>query len=92
MRLTPLEWGLRGPVTPRLGGNCWALPRLGEIGAKRRIINRPKTQNFGCRRSRKSHASTMTYSGQEEERAPSIYRAGSWSPEALTRVRRSKVS
>ena len=47
MRLTPLEWGLRAPITPRLGGNCWALPRLGEIGAKRRIINRPKTQNFG---------------------------------------------
>ena len=40
----------------------------------------------------KSHASTMTYSGQEEERAPSIYRAGSCRPEALTRVRRSKVS
>ena len=39
----------------------------------------------------KSHASTMTYSGQEEERAPSIYRTGPSSPEALTRVRRSKV-
>jgi hypothetical protein len=39
----------------------------------------------------KSHASTMTYSGQEEERAPSIYRAGPCSPEALARVRRSKV-
>jgi hypothetical protein len=23
MRLTPLEWGLRAPITPRLGGNCW---------------------------------------------------------------------
>jgi hypothetical protein len=34
MRLTPLEWGLRAPITPRLGGNCWALPCLGKIGAK----------------------------------------------------------
>jgi len=23
MRLTPLEWGLRAPITPRLGENCW---------------------------------------------------------------------
>ena len=23
MRLTPLAWGLRAPITPRLGGNCW---------------------------------------------------------------------
>ena len=38
---TPLEWGLRAPITPRLGGNCWALPRLGEIGADRRKTNRP---------------------------------------------------
>ena len=30
MRLTPLEWGLRAPITPRLGGNRWALPRLGK--------------------------------------------------------------
>ena len=30
MKLTPLEWELRAPITPRLGGNCWALPRLGE--------------------------------------------------------------
>ena len=30
MRLTPLEWGLRTPITPRLGGNRWALPRLGK--------------------------------------------------------------
>ena len=22
MRLTPLEWGLRAPITPRLGGNA----------------------------------------------------------------------
>ena len=28
MRLTPLEWGLRAPITPRLGGNRWALPRM----------------------------------------------------------------
>ena len=28
--VTPLEWGLRAPITTRLGGNCWALPRLGE--------------------------------------------------------------
>jgi hypothetical protein len=33
--------GLRAPITPRLGGNCWALPRLAETEAKRRIINRP---------------------------------------------------
>ena len=31
-----MEWGLRAPITPRLGGNCWALPRLGKIGAKRK--------------------------------------------------------
>ena len=30
MRLTPMEWGLRAPITPRLGGNPWALPRLGK--------------------------------------------------------------
>src|SRR6476660_6971583 len=30
MMLTPLEWGLRAPITPRLGGNRWALPRLGK--------------------------------------------------------------
>ena len=41
--------------------------------------------------SKKSHASTMTYSGREEERAPSIYRAGSCRPGALARVRRSKA-
>ncbi len=37
-----MEWGLRAPITPRLGGNCWALPRLGKIGAEQRKINRPK--------------------------------------------------
>jgi hypothetical protein len=42
MRLTPLEWGLRAPITPRLGGNRWALPRLGKIGAERRKINDTK--------------------------------------------------
>ena len=31
-----MEWGLRAPITPRLGGNCWALPRLGKIGAEQR--------------------------------------------------------
>jgi hypothetical protein len=25
-----MEWGLRAPITPRLGGNGWALPRLGK--------------------------------------------------------------
>jgi hypothetical protein len=34
--------GLRAPITPRLGGNDWALPRLGKIGANRRKRNRPK--------------------------------------------------
>jgi hypothetical protein len=29
-----MEWGLRAPITPRLGGNCWALPRFGKIGAE----------------------------------------------------------
>jgi hypothetical protein len=43
------------------------------------------------RRSRKAHASTMTYSGREEKGAPPIYRAGSFRPEALARVRRSKA-
>ena len=42
MRLTPLEGGYAPPITPRLGGNCWALPRLGEIGAERRNMNRPQ--------------------------------------------------
>jgi hypothetical protein len=28
-----MEWGLRAPIAPRLGGNSWALPRLGKIGA-----------------------------------------------------------
>ncbi len=31
-----MEWGLRAPITPRLGGNCWPLPRLGKIGAERK--------------------------------------------------------
>jgi hypothetical protein len=30
------------PRRPRLGGNCWALPRLGEIGAERRKKTGPK--------------------------------------------------
>ena len=33
-----MEWGLRAPITPRLGGNCWALPRHGKIGAEGRKI------------------------------------------------------
>ena len=39
MRLTPLEWGLRAPITPRLGGNRWALPRLGksELNEEKRL-------------------------------------------------------
>ena len=59
MRLTPLEWGLGAPITPRLGGNCWALPRLGEIGAERRKIYRPQTQNFGYFREKNPHQSRL---------------------------------
>ena len=34
MRLTPLEWGLRAPITPRLGGN-WEATAPQQIGANR---------------------------------------------------------
>jgi hypothetical protein len=33
--------GVTRPHKPAARGNCWALPRLGEIGAERRKINRP---------------------------------------------------
>src|SRR6478672_6056989 len=47
MRLTPLEWGLRAPITPRLGGNRWALPRLGksELNEEKQIDSKHKTSD-----------------------------------------------
>ena len=43
------------------------------------------------RTSKGIDACIMTYSGREEERAPSIYRSSSWSRSAaMSRVRRSK--
>jgi hypothetical protein len=29
-----MEWGLRGPITPRLGWNGWGSTALGKIRAK----------------------------------------------------------
>ena len=40
MRLTPLEWGLRAH-NPAARGELLGAPRLGEIGANQKIINRP---------------------------------------------------
>ena len=47
MRLTPLEWGLRAPITPRLGGNGWGATAPWPNWSRPKKQNRPETQNFG---------------------------------------------
>ena len=58
MRLTPLEWGLRAPITPRSGELLDATAPW-RIGAERRKTNRLKTQNFGYFRARLSGGTTL---------------------------------
>ena len=42
-----MEWGLRAPITPRLGGNRWALPRLGksELNEEKQTDSKHKTSD-----------------------------------------------
>ena len=87
----PLDgwWGFEGRGASQLisGFSFWSV----SSSFFRESLLSPSGNLLSAGALAKSHASTMTYSGQEEERAPSIYRAGSCGPGALARVRRSKA-
>ncbi len=58
MRLTPLEWGLRAPITPRLGGTAGRYRALANRSRTKK--NKPtQTQNFGYFRARLSGGTTL---------------------------------
>ena len=78
-------WGRRAPNQVWLGLFLWRVSSSSSAESSPRAICYPQAhpQRIG--------ACIMTYSGREEERAPSIYRSSSWSRSAaVSRVRRSK--
>lgn len=62
MSLTALEWGLRAPITPRFGGNLWALPRLQETRPKQQkktdLKHKTSDGSWNCRLLSEKFAST----------------------------------